>query len=342
MSAQISRDHHTVPKLYLRGFCGTKGPEKGVVLARYRNGHEKLLTIKQATVELDFYDIGDDASPDDSLENWFNNAVENPVGRIMGQVRNGVLPTTTADRRVFARFVAAQMVRTIAFRTLMTDMSSHLGPAIFSFEVLQRAISEDPSLKQDSVSLTRLQQQIADRAPDELRGAGKASMMRNMIREANRLEPLILDMNWLLTYADEPMLVTGDAPVTTLSGTGEIHFMPMVLPELHEIQMPVTPSRLLTITPFPSLGTASELTLEQANRINQSIARSCSQIVLRRPDMSWPADLVLPKARAPLARPHITVSPSDSGHATKRTWPSVVEQAYKEALDLLGGDPDIE
>jgi hypothetical protein len=62
MPPQRSHDHHTVPKLYLRGFCGTMGSDRNVVLAHYRNGADDRLTIKRATVEVNFYDIGDDAT----------------------------------------------------------------------------------------------------------------------------------------------------------------------------------------------------------------------------------------------------------------------------------------
>lgn len=173
------------------------------------------------------------------------------------------------------------------------------------------------------------------------RGALRGERGQCVVREANRLVPLLLDMNWLLTFSGEPVLVTGDTPVTTLSGTGEVSTTPMLLPELHEIQIPVTSQRLLTMTPFPLLGTAAALTQEHASRVNQSIVRSCSAIVLRRPDMTWPSDLVLPRVRVPLAPPRVTVSASDNGPAPVLAWPVVVERAFKDALDLLGGDPDI-
>ncbi|WP_432973592.1 DUF4238 domain-containing protein [Dactylosporangium sp. CA-233914] len=341
MSSQVSRDHHTVPKLYLKGFCGTRGADKGIVLARYRDGGEKRLTIKEATVEPDFYDTGDGSTPDDSLERWFDRAVENPVGELMGAIRNGTLPTVESDREAVARFVAAQMVRTIAFRTRMADMSSHLGPLLFSMDVLHRAIAEDPSLTQDEAALTSLQRQIAERAPDEVRHPDRQAAMRNMVREGDRLKPLLLSMRWLLTYSDRPVLVTGDTPVTAVSGTGEVSFLPMLLPEQHEVQIPVTPHRLLTMTPFPALGASSNLSREQAILVNESIVRGCSAMVLRRPDMAWPSDLVLPSVRASLAPPRVTVSAGAGGAPTVPVWPVVVERAFKEALELLGGDPDV-
>lgn len=229
------------------------------------------------------------------------------------------------------------MVRTITFRTLMADMSSHLGPLLFSMEILQQAIVEDPSLKQDEAALTSLQRQIAERAPDEVRHAGQRATLRNMVREGDRLTPLLLSMRWLLTHSDRPVLITGDTPVTTVSSTAEPSPLPMLLPEQHEVQIPVTPHRLLTMTPFPALGASSDLSREQATLVNESIVRNCSAMALRRPDMAWPSDLTLTSARASLAPPRITVSAGADGTPTETVWPSVVEQAFKEALELLRG-----
>ncbi|MFF5234698.1 hypothetical protein [Dactylosporangium sp. NPDC000521] len=162
-----------------------------------------------------------------------------------------------------------------------------------------------------------------------------------MIREGDRLKPLLLSMRWLLNNSDRPVLVTGDTPVTTVSGTGQVSFLPMLLPEQHEVQIPVTPHRLLTMTPFPAVRASSDLSREQAVLVNESIVRGCSAMVLRRPDMAWPSGLVLPSARASLAAPRVTVSARAGSAPTVPVWPAVVEQAFKEALELLSGDPDV-
>jgi hypothetical protein len=57
--------------------------------------------------------------------------------------------------------------------------------------------------------------------------------MRNMVREADRLKPLLSSMHWLITSSSEPLLVTGDAPVVTVSGIAECASVPILLPDLH-------------------------------------------------------------------------------------------------------------
>ncbi len=74
----------------------------------------------------------------------------------MAELCKGTLPPPGPGRETLATFAAFQMVRTIAFRTLMADLSSHLGPVLFATEVLQRAITAEPSLKQDGPALAAL------------------------------------------------------------------------------------------------------------------------------------------------------------------------------------------
>ncbi|XVV11417.1 hypothetical protein ACQP2X_42345 [Actinoplanes sp. CA-131856] len=47
-----------LPNFTCGAFASRKGPDKKKLLARHRSGKEELLSIKEATVRLDFYDIG--------------------------------------------------------------------------------------------------------------------------------------------------------------------------------------------------------------------------------------------------------------------------------------------
>lgn len=292
MNRQVSRDHHTVPKLYLQGFCARKGPEKKKLRARHRDGSEELLSVKDASVRLDFYDLGTAQEPDDALENWLGKGVESPVGVIIGALRNGVLPASAADRDTLARFVAVQMVRTIAFRDLLDNLDSDLWPLLFATMAVQKMIENDPSIKDNPAHLKDLHEYFAGRPPEQPRTLTKASMMRTMIREADRLLPVMRSMQWMLAESSTPLLLTGDTPVVTISGTGEVTHGPLLLPDLHEIHLPVTPERLLILSPFPSLSqAAAALTIEQAGLVNRAIIRACANSVFRHPGMPWPAEL---------------------------------------------------
>ncbi|MEU8817604.1 DUF4238 domain-containing protein [Actinoplanes sp. NPDC048796] len=340
MPEQVSRDHHTVPKLYLRGFCGRKKLDKEILLARHRDGTEERMPIKKATVEVDFYDVGELGQPDDSLEQWFARSIESPVGDVMRALRDGALPPPGPLRATLATFVATQMVRTVAVRRTMQDVNSHLGPMVFASTVLQRAIEADPAVKARG-DLTAMYHDIASRAPEAMRRTDTPSMLRTMVREADRIKLLLLDMHWLLTSSPNPVLITSDAPVVTVSATGELDFSsPVLLPELHEVHMPVTPSRLLTITPIQPLGAPpTVLTTEQTTLVNHAIVRNCWDILLRPPTMPFPADLVLPRQRSSIRQPKITVRANEGQPPTSLTFPPVVDAALADALNILGGDP---
>jgi hypothetical protein len=342
VNLQVSRDHHTVPRLHLRGFCARRGPHAKEMLARHRDGTEEFIRINDATVQVDFYDPGTTSDPDDTLENWLAKDVENLVGPIMGGLRNGaVLPSSAADRERLARFVAVQMVRTIAFRDLLGDVDSHVWPLFFASDVVQKVIEADASVKDDPEMLKDLHAYYATRAPDRPGALNRASMMRTMIREADRLLPVLLGMRWLLADASTPLLLTGDTPVVTVSGTSEVTYGHLLLPDHHEIHLPLTPERLLIITPLPPLSAVTTLTAEQARLVNESIVRACANSVFRRPDMPWPPDLTLLPQRIPLRRPRVTVFRGNGEQHERRSFPSIADQKLKDALDLLGGDPDI-
>ena len=331
---QISREHHTVPRLLLRGFID----KKQQLLARDRNGAETLVPLKDATVVRDFYDIGDGKTPDPTLEDWFARNIESPVGEAMAAMRRGSLPTGHA-RSTVATFVALQMVRTIRFRDVMGELSESLGPMLFANEVLQRVVGASPELKGSGADLTAWHAEIASRAPDAVRSADLRSVLRNMAREADRLKPMLEGMHWSVLVASDRLLMTGDTPVLAVSPTGEINTGPMLLPQMYMVQVPVTPAVLLTISPFPSLG-AGELTALEATQVNQAVIRDCATTVLRHPDMPWPTDLLLPAKRAPLNKPSVKVTAS-GGSPTNPTWPPVVDKAIAEVIEMLGGDPDL-
>jgi hypothetical protein len=150
-------------------------------------------------------------------------------------------------------------------------------------------------------------------------------------------------MRWMLAESSTPLLLTGDTPVVTISGTGEVTHGPLLLPYLHEIHLPVTPERLLILSPFPSLSPAAAvLTIEQAGLVNRAIIRACATSVFRHPGMPWPVDLALPRHRAPLHSPTVNISPGTGKPTPRPGFPALSDQTLQEPLALLGGDPDLD
>ena len=144
-------------------------------------------------------------------------------------------------------------------------------------------------------------------------------------------------MHWTVSTAQTRLLMTGDTPVVTVSATDEINCGPVLLPELYEVQVLITPTVLLTISPFPPLG-QGVLTAVEADRVNRALIRDCAKTILRHPNMPWPTDLTLPSKRAPLPTPHVRVT-ANGGTPTKPAWPAIVDNVIVEVIDILGGDP---
>ncbi|WP_162907407.1 DUF4238 domain-containing protein [Allorhizocola rhizosphaerae] len=334
MQQQVSRDHHTVPKLYLRGFAD----KRGELRSRHRDGHEDVLTIKQATVEVDFYDVGEANLLDDTLERWFGREIESAVGDVMHNLRKGALPAPGPETEALAAFVAIQMVRTITFRRQLQQMSSRIGPLIFANMVLDRALQRDPSLRA-SRDLARWHASIAEVAPSETKQSDTKSIMRNMVRAADTLKSQLQAMSFLLSTSADPKLVTGDSPVVAFDDQSDLPFTPIPLPDTYEIYLPVTPKVLLTVTPLPILGSSNGLSREHADLVNKAIGRTCSDVVLRSPGMDWPADLILLPEPTPLRSPLVTVTRGGGAPASQRSWPTVIHSEFEKALKILGGDP---
>ena len=68
---------------------------------RHRDGSEELLSIKDASVRLDFYNLDTAQEPDDALENWLGKGVESPVGVTQAQMtcREWLGSRSMPDRR---------------------------------------------------------------------------------------------------------------------------------------------------------------------------------------------------------------------------------------------------
>jgi hypothetical protein len=338
MSTQVARDHHTVPRLYLRGFISTKGPNREKLVARHRDGGEELIEIKKATVVTDFYDLGDGKDADDAFEKWLNQKVENPVGELMVEMRRGVLSGEPEARKVLASFVAVQMARTVAFRALLQDLTAHLGPVLFANLAIGRALGKEPLLAQDRPTLDQLHIDLAHRAPDSARAAGKRALLRGMIREVDRLKVRLLKMEWFLSTSSEKLLITSDTPVVVVRSDGVPAPAPATLPLGHEVHLPITPSRLLTISPFPSLG-VPRLTPEQAQRVNDAIVYASYRTVFRHPDMAWPQGFVLPRERATLQAPRVKTGISENEPPTNLTMPELADPELSDVLSMLAEDP---
>lgn len=68
--------HHTVTRALLEGFS-----KRGQITARIREGREFPQSIRDATVEADFYSFDNEGSQDDAVEGWLAEVVEGDYHR---------------------------------------------------------------------------------------------------------------------------------------------------------------------------------------------------------------------------------------------------------------------
>lgn len=336
-TVQVARNHHTVPRLFLKGFALNETQLSG----HWRDGRTGPISVAKATVIRDFYDPKRTTALDDSIETWFSREVENLGAGVVDGLRQGTLPTGPAMDAT-AMFVAFQMVRGASFRRVQMEVARTVGPVHYAQLVVGKMIETDPDFEPTDEEVEALATELRPRAPEQFTTVGPDSMMRNMLREAQRIKTLIPTMHWSLASSSTKLLLTSDTPVVTRGPAGEFNDGPDVLPDGFEVLVPVSPARLLVVSPYPSLASSSELTAEFAREVNERQVRGADELVLRHPQMAWPADVVLRDAPPALPTPRVTIGRSQAGQPpTEMVWPSLSDSEIRSAMNLLGGDPPL-
>lgn len=112
----ISHDHHVVPQFYLRGFAD--GQRRIRQLSRtHRTG--RLVAVKRATVAADFYNVRDaEGTEHDGWEQVLG-YIETRAAPVAQKIVHGVWPLPDNEREMLANWIAAQYLRTPAFRFVL-------------------------------------------------------------------------------------------------------------------------------------------------------------------------------------------------------------------------------
>ncbi|SOD73544.1 uncharacterized protein DUF4238 [Jatrophihabitans sp. GAS493] len=334
---QVARNHHTVPRLFLKGFA----KDGKQLIGRHRDGTTGSISVAKATVIRDFYDPGLTSTLDDSIETWFSREVESDGAEVIDALRKGVLPVSPAVD-LASMFIAFQMVRGASFRRSQMEVADIAGRVDYAGRVISKMIETDPQFDPTDAQVAELAAYLGPRAPAKLRTVGPDAMMRNMVREAQRVKVLLPSFHWSLLGSNAGLLVTSDTPVVTRGLQGEFNDGPEVLPDDFEVLVPVSPSRLLVISPVPSLGSFGQLNGDFARDVNERQVRAADDLVMHHPDMAWPTDLVLGAAPPTLPIPHVTIGRSREGEPpSAMSWPKLPDAQIMDAMQLLGGDPPL-
>jgi hypothetical protein len=287
----------------------------------------------------DFYDPCSGPDPNDAAEKWFSAHVETPVAEVLASMRRGIVPSG-AELNTAGYFVAAQAVRGRAFDMHMQDLNAVFAPIVRTSQAYKEVLRDRRDETVTDEDLDMVAQSLA--TAGQARPVERAASMRNMIRYADGLAPKLASRHWSIAESPTRILITGDAPVVARHAVGRPVDGAELFPDEAEILLPLSPKRLLTILPYMLPG-STVLTSQFAAEVNRLLVRSCAEMMLHHPDMRWPADLSLPQARQSLRIPRVTIDRSDPGSPpTNMDWPTMIDPSSQEALNLLGGDPDLD
>ena len=111
---KLSRRHHYLPQMYLRGFANNEAEQAWVFDRQNKTYlHQGILNT---AVKKDFYTVvGRDGEKTDAVERLMANSVEDPMKRIIERLDRKNLTWEGEDRAILALFVALLKTRNPAF-----------------------------------------------------------------------------------------------------------------------------------------------------------------------------------------------------------------------------------
>jgi hypothetical protein len=153
-----------------------------------------------------------------------------------------------------------------------------------------------------------------------------------MLRMADDLAARFATMHWSILTVAQTSLLTSDNPVLVFEPSKARHTGPEILPDTAELHMPLSPTHLLVISPYPALGAgnASEL----VPWVNEELARTCFEDLFCHPAVAWPTDLVLGPKPPSLPVPAVTVS-HNPGQPTQRSWGPFLDAEIEAIFKMI-------
>ncbi|SBV01811.1 Protein of unknown function (DUF4238) [Streptomyces sp. OspMP-M45] len=329
MGANTSREHHLVPKYWLRAFA-----EDGHVLGRWRSGAEHRTPVRRAAVARDFNtDPLADGERRVALETYLDRHVDGPCAPVLRAVREGRWPLEGARHALVLDGLAWQVVRTQAFRSFDEQVGRQLFPALWASEAvgfceerLGRPLSDAERME---VFWTAVRT-----APGPSVVADPRSALRAMIRAFERTRDILTvpGRRLVVLRSAEPMLVLGDSGVALRRKDGTFCLTPPLLPETVEVFAPLSPTCLLISTPRAHYRPHQGLTRRIAAKANAGAAAWCRDAVYRLPSMPWPAQLRFTGAPLEVRPPRLTAVPTQQRPGPAPAHPGVRRSELRALL----------
>lgn len=214
---QVSKLHHTVPRFYLRGFADQRGR---VTTVRLPDKRLPPQSIDKTAATNHFYAV--DGHPDgrDSFEKALSE-VEADTAPVLRAVLDGAWPLDPTHRTQLGYFLAMQVVRGPDHRRNI----GHLAAQVTRIEAraagrsgAQDWVRERFGVEVDEAQATRVWERATNpAAPFEV---PPPVHIDQMITIADQLVTMIIARPWALVRFERRSLITCDAPVGLIPGSG--------------------------------------------------------------------------------------------------------------------------
>ncbi|MFF4138869.1 DUF4238 domain-containing protein [Streptomyces mirabilis] len=281
MGSQQAKEHHSVPKYWLRAFA-----EDGHVKGRHRDGREFRTPVRGAAKSRHFNtDPLAQGQQRVALETYLADQVDHHAAPVMQRLRNGACLLTPDDRRHLLRALGWQLVRTQLFRSWNRQVGEYLAPVIWAHQVIgvyQKGLGRMLT-DEEGVALFWHAYQ---RAPDPALFADVQWHLRAPIQgHAFAMEYLSTpDRHLAVVQSDSPRLVLGDSEVVVRRTSGTYSIAPPLLGPSTELYAPISPTHLLIVTKTPERYKDGELTPALGQTVPDGRQCRCSRTGGRLPN----------------------------------------------------------
>lgn len=332
----MSREHHLVPKYWLRAFA-----EDGHVLGRWRSGAEHRTPVRRAAVGRDFNtDPLAEGERRVALETYLDHHVDAPCAPVLSAVREGRGPLDEAQRALVLDALAWQVVRTQTFRSFDEQVGQQLFPALWAVEAVGFCEEELGRSLSDGERMEVFWTAVGT-APGPSVVSDPRAALRVMIRSFERARDVLAapGRQLVVLRSAEPMLVLGDSGVALRRKDGTFGLTPPLLPETVEVFAPLSPTCLLISTPRAHYRPQQGLTRRIAAKANAGAAGWCQDAVYRPSSMPWPSRLQLPGAPLVVRPPRLTAAPTQQQPGPAPAHPEMRRSELRDLLDQFTHTP---
>lgn len=318
MGSQQAKEHHLVPKYWLRAFA-----EDGHVTGHHRDGREFRTPVRGAAKARHFNtDPLAEGQQRVAMETYLADQVDHHAAPVMQRLRNGVWPLPDDDRENLLRALGWQLVRTRLFRSWNRQVGKHLAPVIWAHQVIGVYQTRLGRMLTDEEGVA-LFWQAYQRAPDPALFADVQWHLRAPIQgHSFAMEYLSApDRHLVIVRTGPPRLVLGDTGVVVRRTSGTYSIVPPLLGPSTELYAPISPTHLLISTRTPGRYDDGVLTPTLARHANRGATAWCQDAVYRLPAMRWPRNLRLGPTPPFMPAPRIAAAPEGQRTETQPRRP---------------------